>query len=82
MKSKLEVRTFAVNKAVEIMGQGTPQKDVIAKAKEIEEYVLGGVELPEVHNEAAMLNGIMENVVSSLIGLSGVQSEVEEAKEA
>lgn len=48
MKSKLEVRTFAINKAVEIMGAGTPDKDVVAKAREIEEYILGTAELPEI----------------------------------
>ena len=46
MKSKIEVRTFAVEKAVAI-------KDVVAKAQEIEAYVIGEAELPEVEDTAA-----------------------------
>jgi predicted house-cleaning NTP pyrophosphatase (Maf/HAM1 superfamily) len=42
MKSKIEVRVFAVEKAISIMGIGTPDKDVISKAKEIEAYVATG----------------------------------------
>lgn len=82
MKSKIEVRTFAVNKAVEIMGHGTPQKDVIEKAKEIERYILGDAELPEVHNDMLALNGIMGNVMSSLKSMMDAPSETDETKEA
>ena len=43
MKSKIEVREFAVTKAVEIMGAGAIVKDVVAKAREIEAcYRRGG----------------------------------------
>lgn len=53
MKSKIEVRTFAVEKAVAVMGVGSPIKDVVAKAQEIEAYVIGAAELPEVEGAAA-----------------------------
>lgn len=61
MKSKIDVRVFAVNKAVEVMGGGALIKDVVAKAKEIEEYVIGEAALPGVADEASpmeLLNGI------------------------
>lgn len=48
MKSKIEVREYAVNKAAEIMGKGTPTDSLIAKAQEIEKYVIGEAILPEV----------------------------------
>ena len=41
MISKIGIRQFAVEQAVAIMGTGTPQKDVVAKAAEIEAYVVG-----------------------------------------
>ena len=40
MISKIGIRQFAVEQAVAIMGTGTPQKDVVAKAAEIEAYVV------------------------------------------
>ena len=61
MTSKIEVRVFAVEQAVKIMGVGTPQKDVVAKAQEIEKYIIGAAELPEVADEASpmdLINGI------------------------
>lgn len=61
MKSKIDVRVFAVNKAVEVMGTGALIKDVVAKAQEIEQYIKGEAVLPEVADEASpmeLLNGI------------------------
>lgn len=66
MKSKIEVRVFAVEQAVKIMGVGTPQKDVVAKAQEIEKYVIGAAELPEIAPEASPIDYL--NSVASLIG--------------
>lgn len=57
MKSKIEVRKFAVEKAAQIMGTGTADKDVISKAKEIETYIIGEAELPEVFSEEKELMG-------------------------
>lgn len=61
MKSKIDVRVFAVEQAVKIMGVGTPQKDVVAKAQEIEKYIIGEAVLPEIADEASpmdLINGI------------------------
>ena len=66
MKSNIEVRVFAVNKAVEVMGTGAIIKDVVAKAQEIEQYVLGAAVLPEVVDEASPIDYL--NKVASLIG--------------
>lgn len=66
MKSKIEVRVFAVNKAVEIMGAGAIVKDVVTKAQEIEKYVVGAAELPEIAPEASPIDYL--NSVASLIG--------------
>lgn len=66
MKSKIEVRTFAVNKAVEILGHGTPDKDVISKAKEIEAYIIGEAELPETYNEMVEANGILGGILNAI----------------
>lgn len=53
MKSKIEVREYAVTKAAEIMGKGTPAESLIAKAVEIEKYVIGEAVLPEVGTDMA-----------------------------
>ena len=68
MKSKIEVRVFAVNKAVEVMGAGAIAKDVIVKAQEIEKYVIGEAVLPETYEETSpmeLLNGIASAVGAS-----------------
>lgn len=68
MKSKIEVRVFAVNKAVEVMGAVAIIKDVIAKAQEIEKYVIGEAVLPETYEETSpmeLLNGIASAVGAS-----------------
>lgn len=53
MKSKIEVREFAVKTAADIMGKGTPVDSLITKAKEIESYIIGGAILPEVGADTA-----------------------------
>ena len=68
-KSKIEVREYAMNKAVELMGTGTPTKQVVDKAKEIETYVMGKAELPEVLDEEKMVNTIIEALTGVAIGL-------------
>lgn len=47
MKSKIEIRVFAVEVAASMMGAGSPTKDVVSKAKEIEEYIVGEAKVPE-----------------------------------
>ena len=68
MKSNIEVRVFAIEQAVKIMGAGAPQKDVVAKAQEIEKYIIGAAELPEVATETSpmdLINGIASAVTAS-----------------
>ena len=77
MKSKIDVRVFAVNKAVEVMGTGAVMKDVVAKAQEIEKYVIGEAVLPEIADEASpmdLINGIAAAVNA------GAMTPVAEAK--
>lgn len=66
MKSRIEARVFAVNKAVEIMGSGAMMKDVVNKAREIEEYVVGEVDLPEVSAEASPTD-----IINSIVSMAG-----------
>lgn len=47
MKTKIDVRVFAIEQSVKIMGANAPQKDVVAKAKEIEVYIIGDEQLPD-----------------------------------
>lgn len=73
MKSKIEVRKFAVEKAVMIMGTGTADKDVVAKAKEIESYVIGEAVLPETYDESSTLMGVMDSALDAL-GVKGTKN--------
>ena len=50
-KSRIEIREFAVRQAVELLGTGSPQKDIVAKARDIEAYIIGEADLPEVYND-------------------------------
>ena len=65
MKSKIEVREYALNKAVELLGQGAPVKDAVAKAKEIDSYIIGEAILPEVNDETAQLMNGLGNAVAT-----------------
>lgn len=77
-KSKIEIREFAVKQAVALLGAGTPQKDVVEKAKEIESYITGDAELPEVYNDMEEVNGIMGSAIQMLQGFSGQEAPTEE----
>lgn len=66
MKSKIEARVFAINKAVEIMGSGAVIKDVVNKAQEIETYVIGEADLPEVSTETSPMD-----IVNSIMSMAG-----------
>lgn len=61
-KSNIEIREFAINKAVELLGAGAPQKDVVEKAKEIETYVKGEAELPETVDENELISTAIETL--------------------
>lgn len=66
IKSKLDARHYAIEKAVELMGAGSPSKDVVAKAVEIEAYIVGGAELPEVSNDTAQLMGMLGDALANV----------------
>lgn len=70
LKSKIEIRQFAIEQAVAILGSGTPQKDVVAKAKDIEAYIIGEANLPEVSNDIETISDIMGDVVQMLKDMS------------
>ena len=65
MKSKIEVREFAVKTAADIMGKGTPVDSLIAKAQEIEKYIIGEAKLPEI---AADTTESLVDGLKSIIG--------------
>lgn len=50
MKSKIELRQFAVNTALN--AEGVTAENFFEFAKKVEEYVLGESELPEIFDEA------------------------------
>ena len=58
-KSRIEVREYAMNKAIELMGTGAPGKHVVEKAKEIESYIIGEAELPETDDTYAELKKVV-----------------------
>ena len=66
IKSKLDARHYAIEKAVELMGAGSPSKDVVAKAVEIESYIVGGAGLPEVSNDTAQLMNMLGDALANV----------------
>lgn len=70
MKSKVEIRKFAVEKAVELLGSGSPCKDVISKAQEIENYIVGSAEIPETFSEEDKLSELISK------GILAIRNEV------
>lgn len=78
MKSKIEVRKFAVEMAVAVLGQGTAQKDVVEKAKEIEAYIVGESSLPETFNEGEAI----ADAFGGLMPILGKAMGIEEDKTA
>lgn len=78
MKSKIEVREYAVNKAAEIMGKGTPTDSLIAKAQEIEKYVIGEAILPEVGIDTT--ESLVDGLKSIIGGVNDIAAPFEAAK--
>lgn len=64
MKSKIDVRVFAIEQAMRLYNAGSPAKDVVAKAQEIELYILGNIELPDTYDD-------ITNMLGGAIGLVG-----------
>lgn len=79
-KSKIEIREFAVKQAVALLGAGTPQKDVVEKAKEIESYITGDAVLPEVYNEIEAAGGLLGNAFDALRTIAGESDETKATK--
>lgn len=63
MKSKLELRQFAVTTAAN--AEGVTAENFIAFAKSIEEYVLGGAELPEHYDETDQMQRLTDMIAKS-----------------
>lgn len=78
MKSKIEVREYAVNKAAEIMGKGTPTDSLITKAQEIEKYIIGEAILPEV--AADTTESLVDGLKSIIGGVNDIAAPMEAAK--
>lgn len=74
MKSKIEVREYAVNKAAEIMGKGTPTDSLIAKAQEIEKYIIGGATLPEI--AADTTESLVDGLKSIIGGVNDIAAPI------
>ena len=66
MKSKVEIRQFAVERAIMVLGIGVQVKDIIEKAKEIEMYVIGDADLPEIYDEMNALSGYANKVFTAV----------------
>lgn len=70
MKSKVEIRIFAIEQATKIMAVGASERDVVRKAKEIEQYVIGDAALPDAYSaEDAIFDS-----VRSMLPVMGVKS--------
>ena len=78
MNSKIEVREFAVKIAADIMGKGTPVDSLIAKAQEIEDYIIGGAILPEV--SADTTESLVDGLKSIIGGVNDIAAPMEAAK--
>lgn len=70
MKSKLEVRKFAIDKAVAVMGYGSPAADVVALAQEIEKYVIGNADLPEMYDSDAAISNMFSKGFDKVLGIA------------
>lgn len=57
LKSKLDVRQYALEVAL-----GLPEEDKLGKAKEIEDYLLGEIEMPGYFDPNATTNELLKKV--------------------
>ena len=67
MKSKIEVRKFAVEQAHLSMIKGDSDKSVVEVAKEIADFVLGDAELPEYVSDDDTLTALTKIVSGNAI---------------
>lgn len=70
MRSRVEIRKFAVQTAADLLGTGSATKDVVIKAKEIEDYIVGQAEIPETFNEASELGEMFSRGIRSITGIT------------
>ena len=77
MNSKIEVREFAVKIAAD-MGKGAPVDSLIAKAQEIEKYIIGDAVLPEV--AADTTESLVDGLKSIIGGVNDIAVPMEAAK--
>lgn len=76
METKIDIRKFAVDKAITLLGAGTPMKDVVTKAKEIEAYIVEGIELPDDPDKAfADMFAKGMNLAMELTNVAGAESK-------
>lgn len=66
MRTIIDIRIFAIEQAVKIMGTGTPCKDVVDKAKEIEAYIAKDLTLPADTDNSILsdMMGLLGHVIS------------------
>ena len=78
MKSKLELRQFAVTTAAN--AEGVTAENFIAFAKSVEEYVLGSAELPEHYDETDQMQHLTDMIAKNAFNHSPYE-KVDEATE-
>lgn len=66
MKSKIELRQFAVSSALNL--EDVTAENVISTAKAIEKYVLGDAELPEYYDDFSQLDKMKEILSRGIVG--------------
>lgn len=66
MKSKIELRQFAVSSALNL--EDVTAENVISTAKAIEKYVLGDAELPEYYDDFSQLEKMKEILSRGIAG--------------
>ena len=66
MKSKIELRQFAVSSALNL--EDVTAENVISTAKAIEKYVLGDAKLPEYYDDFSQLDKMKEILSRGIAG--------------
>ena len=75
LKSKLDVRQYALEVAL-----GLPDEDKLRKAKEIEDYLLGEIEMPGYFDPNATTNELLKKVSELSIPKATDKTEKQEEK--
>ena len=76
MKSKIEVRKFAIEQAHLSMIKGDSDKSIVEVAKEIADFVLGDAALPEYVNDEDTLTALTKIIsANAIIGTNEKPSE-------